>query len=107
MNIWYKRFNPTYVRADGVRVLKDSDIPLPDGFVPVATERAQVMFPPGTRAGDHFHQKREEVFVGFGEGMELLVEDPESKEVKVWPMGPEKNEGKLTCFGLRPECHTR
>lgn len=84
MNIWSRQFNASYIREDGVIVVNDADIPLPEGFAHDPRLRSSVIFPPHTRAGDHYHNKRHEVFVGFGEGMELLVEDRDSKQVEVF-----------------------
>jgi mannose-6-phosphate isomerase-like protein (cupin superfamily) len=102
MDIWNKQFNASYTREDGVVVLNDKDIPLPDGFAHDPGLRSSVMFPPHTRAGDHYHSRRHEVFVGFGEGMELMVEDRETKEVKVFKMDPVFNQGKCVVFWMKP-----
>ena len=98
IKVWQKSFSPSYIRQDGVIVLNDKDIPLPEGFVADPKLRSSVIFPPGTRAGDHYHIKREEVFVGFGEGMELLIEDLETKEEKTFKMDPKFNGSECVVF---------
>lgn len=99
--IWQQTFVPTYIRADGIINLNDVDIPLPKGFAPDPKLRSNVIFPPGTRAGDHYHTKREELFVGFGHGMQLLIEDPDTKEAEVYPMDPAKNDDQCIAFLVR------
>lgn len=79
-------------------ILDDNDIPLPEGFISDLKLRSNVIFPTETRAGDHYHNKREEVFVGFGEGMELLVENPGIKKAEIFKMDPKYNEGKCVAF---------
>ena len=98
IKIWQKSFSPSYLKQDGVTVLNDKDISLPEGFVADPKLRSNVIFPSNTRAGDHYHNKREEVFVGFGEGMRLLVEDPKTKETKNFEMDPSKNGGECVAF---------
>lgn len=102
MKIWQQCFKASYIRSDGVVVVHDEDIPLPEGFVPDAGLRSNVIFPPHTRAGDHYHSRRHEVFVGFGVGMELLVEDRETKEVKVFKMDPVLNQDRCVVFWMKP-----
>lgn len=96
--IWKKEFSASYIRQDEVIVLNDKDIPLPESFINNPKLRSNVIFPPETRAGDHYHNEREEVFVGFGEGMELLVEDPKSKKIETFKMDPSKNSGRCVVF---------
>ena len=101
MKVWQKKFEATYIREDGLLVLNDGDIPLPEGYVPDSSLRSNVIFSPGVRGGDHYHTKREEVFVGFGDGMELLVEDPKTKKVQVFKMDPKHNGGKCVVFWMQ------
>lgn len=96
--IWQKKFRPSYVRPDGVIVLDDETIPLPPGFTPDPNLRSTVVFPPNTRAGDHFHNQRQELFVGFGKGMQLLIEDPETKTPQIFFMGISKNDNLCVAF---------
>lgn len=96
--IWQKKFSPSYVTSGGVIVLNDETIPLPPEFTPDPKLRSTVVFPPNTRAGDHFHQQRQELFVGFGKGMQLLIENPETKTSQVFFMDPSKNGGLCVAF---------
>lgn len=96
--IWQKSFQPSYVRPDGVLVLNDKDIPRPEGFSLDSRYRSTIVFPPKSRAGDHVHNVRQELFVGFGADMQLLIEDSQSKEVKVFEMDPSKHGGLCVAF---------
>lgn len=84
--IWQMKFPPSYIRPDGVIVLNDGTIPLPPNFTPNPDLRSTVVFPPNSRAGDHFHQERQELFVGFGKGMQLVIENPETKQPQIFFM---------------------
>jgi hypothetical protein len=99
--IWQQQFEATYIREDGLLVLNDQDIPLPEGYAPNPQLRSNVIFPPNARGGDHVHIIREEVFVGFGEGMELLVEDPVTKKVLSFLMDPVHNKGMCTAYYMQ------
>lgn len=101
MVVWKKRFEASYRREDGLVVLHDADVPLPDDFEYDTVHRSNVVLPPGARGGDHYHQEREEVFVGFGEGLELLVEDPQTKNLQVFKMDPKHNDGKCVAFWMQ------
>lgn len=101
IEIWKKQFDATYIRQDGVIVLNDADIPLPEGFKVDLKFRSNILFPPNSRAGDHFHSIREEVFVGFGAGMQLLIEDPDNHESKIFDIDPSKNGGKYVAFWIQ------
>ena len=100
--VWIQKFNPTFIRADGIVVISDETIPLPVGFRPDSRLRSTSIFPSHTRAGDHYHQKRTEVFVGLGAGMQLLIENPDDNQVKKYWMDPSKNEGMWVAFGVEP-----
>lgn len=100
VRVWRKKFYLTYKLKNGVIVLYDRDVPLPRNFSPDPKLRSTVVFPPNTRAGDHYHTKREEVFIGFGEGMQLLIEDPRTRKVQIFDMDPSKNNGKCVAFWI-------
>jgi len=95
-------FPPTYIKANGIISLKEADIPLPSGFKPLESERASIFFPPQSRAGDHYHKKRSELFVGFGEGMEILIESEATGEVSVFQMDPSHNDSNAVAFYIPP-----
>jgi hypothetical protein len=40
--------------------------------------------------------------VGFGVGLELVVEDPDSKEVKMFKMDPTFYDGNCVSFWMKP-----
>lgn len=101
MQIWHKQFNASYIREDGLVVLNDKDIPLPEGFVNDTQFRSNIIFPVNARGGDHIHTIREEVFVGFGEGMQLLVEDPQTHQVELFHMDPSHNQGQCTVYWMQ------
>lgn len=97
--IWQQRFSPTYTKNEGrIKVLNDVDVPRPENFKPDPNCRSTVVFDPGERAGDHYHQQRNELFVGIGAGMQLLVEAPATKQWKIYTMNPVEDNGHLTVF---------
>lgn len=97
--IWEQRFSPTYTKNEGrIKVLNDVDVPRPKNFKPDSNFRSTVVFDPGERAGDHYHQQRNELFVGIGVGMQLLIEDQVTKEGKIYAMNPAEGDGKLAVF---------
>ena len=98
--LWRQQFSASYIRSDDVVVLNDADIPFPEGFISNAKLRSNVIFPPNSRAGDHYHKIREEVFVGFGTGLQLLIESPSTHEVRIFDMDPGKNNGQCVAFGI-------
>lgn len=98
MKIWKKEFSPTYKLENGVLVLDDIDIPLPPGFKSVPKLRSTVIFPPHSRAGDHFHARTRELFIGFGKGMQIIFADPKTNKVQAFNMDPEYHKGKLVVY---------
>lgn len=97
--IWQQQFSPTYTKNEGkIKVLNDADVPRPKNFKPDSNCRSTVVFDPGERAGDHYHQQRNELFVGIGAGMQLLVEDQATKQGKIYTMNPVEGNGQLTVF---------
>lgn len=87
-NIWYQKFQPKFIKNNGWLILNDADIPYPPQFKPDQKYRSNVVFPPGGRGGDHYHSTREEVFVGLGTGMTLIIEDPDIKKTQEFHMDP-------------------
>lgn len=100
--IWIQKFDPTYTRQDGLLVLNDQSIPLPPGFTPDPQFRSTVIFPSGARGGDHYHKIRQEVFVGFGEDLKLIIEDPQTKDNQTFMMDPSHHQGKLVALWMEP-----
>lgn len=97
--IWQQKFSPTYTKNEGkIKVLNDADVPRPENFKPDSNCRSTVVFDPGERAGDHYHNQRNELFVGIGAGMQLLVEDQGTKQGKIYAMNPVEGNGQLTVF---------
>lgn len=97
--IWQQKFSPTYTKNEGkIKVLNDADVPRPENFKPDSNCRSTVIFDPGERAGDHYHQQRNELFVGIGVGMQLLIEDQTTKKRKIYPMNPAEGNGRLVVF---------
>lgn len=97
--VWQQKFSPTYTKNEGkIKVLNDADVPRPENFKPDSNCRSTVVFDPGERAGDHYHNQRNELFVGIGAGMQLLVEDQGTKQGKIYAMNPVEGNGQLTVF---------
>ena len=101
-SIWSKLFNATYVKEDGLVVLNDATIPIPDGFINDSSQRSTVIFPPNSRGGDHVHTIRHELFVGFGSGLTLFIEDPSTKERQRLQMDPPNAKNQHIVFWLQP-----
>lgn len=100
--IWHEKFSPTYTKENGLIVLHDQDIPKPDHVTFNPNVRSNVILPPGARAGDHVHSVRYELFVGFGNGIELLIEDPKTKKITIFNMEPSRNNSQCVAFLVEP-----
>jgi quercetin dioxygenase-like cupin family protein len=99
IEVWQQQFFPTYTKNEGkIKVLNDIDVPRPENFKPDQNFRSTVVFDSGERAGDHYHQIRNELFVGIGSGMQLLIEDLATKQGAVYNMNPVEGDGQLIVF---------
>ena len=84
------KFKPTYVREDGLTVINDSSIEFPKDFV--VKVRSVVVFPPGSKGGNHKHP-RVEIFYSAGDLTFVYLDESEQKhEIS---MAPEKENYKL------------
>ncbi len=72
-------FKPTYKTEENLVVIDESSVPIPDGFV--VKERSVVVFPPGSKGGNHKHP-RKELFYTTGD-LTLKYLEGDKKEVSM------------------------
>ncbi len=89
------KINPSYKKDNGNFVLSFDDIPTPKNFNKV--DQSIVYIKAGQIGGNHKH-KRTEVFVGFGEGLEIYWLDKKGK-LNFEKMNPN---GELLVFFIAP-----
>lgn len=83
-------FHPTYKTSDDLLVIDESSVPIPDKFS--IKERSVVIFPSGSKGGNHKHP-RKELFYSTGD-LTLIYEDRNGKKISV-SMQPNGEEFKL------------
>lgn len=87
------KFKPTYKTEENLVVIDESSVPLPNGFV--VRERSVVVFPSGSKGGNHKHPRKELFYTT--DDLTLKYLEGEKKEVS---MAPENGEYKL--FVIEP-----
>ncbi len=83
------KFKPTYKKEDGLVVIDEGSVPIPEGFSII--ERSVVVFPPGSKGGNHKHP-RTELFYTNGNLVLICLDNGVKKEIS---MAPEDGEYKL------------
>jgi hypothetical protein len=82
------KFRPTYKTEDNLVVIDESTVPIPRGFL--IKERSVVVFPSGSKGGNHKHPRRE-LFYTTGD-LTLIYLDGNKDKIS---MAPENGEYKL------------
>ena len=90
------RFKPTYKKEDGLVVIDDLSVPLPEGFD--VKVQSIVIFPPEAKGGNHKHPRKEFFYSPGDLTLIYLDENGEKKEVS---MASENGEYKL--FVIPPD----
>lgn len=85
-------FKPTYTREDGLVVVYGKSIPFPKGFVVNKEESGVVVFPPGSKGGNHKHP-RIEVFYSTGDLTNVWIDKKGKKHQE--SMSPRNGKYKL------------
>jgi len=94
MDVWVKKFKPSKVKKKRFQLVLD-DIPLPSLFDNKKRIMSVVNLESEAEAGNHFHTKTDEVFVGFGT-IKAIFEDRHTKEQLIIDLNPLNNNGLLT-----------
>lgn len=84
------KFKPTYEREDGLIVIDDLSVPLPENFK--TRIQSTVVFPAGAMGGNHKHPRTEVFYSTSDLTLIFLDGNGEKKEMS---MAPEEGEYKL------------
>lgn len=84
------KFEPTYKKEDGLVVIDDVSVPLPDNFK--MRIQSTVVFPAGAMGGNHKHPRLEAFYSISDLTLIYLDENGEKKEMS---MAPEEGKYKL------------
>lgn len=84
------KFGPTYKKEDGLVVIDDVSVPLPENFK--TRIQSTVVFPAGAMGGNHKHPRLEAFYSTSDLTLIYLDENGEKKEMS---MAPEEGEYKL------------